>query len=115
MNNRELDTIIEKSFSTEPRFFLSDDFAQKITTTAILRQQWKTDLYEYLYLIGIVVFLLTIVAGTYYLANKEFLLQIYSMVRQNIFQVVFIAFLMNFVLFADRVLLRMLFTKWNRV
>jgi len=115
MNNKELETIIEKSFRVEPGFFLPVDFAQKVTTNTIRRQQWKTDLYEYIYLTGIVVFLLSIIAGTYYLVNREFLLRIYSIVRQNIFQVVFIAFLMNFILFADRVLLRLLFSRWKRI
>ena len=115
MNNIELDKIVERSFRNEPVFFLPDDFAQKVTTTAIRRQQWKADLFEYLYLTGIVVFLLAIVSGTYYWVNKDLLLQIFSMVRENMLQVVFIVFLLNFILFADRVLLRLLFSRWNRI
>ena len=114
MNNKELDTLIEKSFRNEPEFFLPEDFAKKITVTIVRRQQWKTDLYEYLNLTGIVVFLLAIVSGTYYWVNKEFLLQMVSFFRENMFQVVFIAFLLNFILLADRVLLRLLFSRWNR-
>jgi len=114
MNNIELDKIIERSFRDEPDFFLPDDFAQKVTSTAIQHQQWKSDLFEYLYLTGIVVFLLAIVSGTYYWINKEILLKLLSMVRDNMLQIVFIAFLLNFILFADRVLLRLLFSRWKR-
>ena len=57
MNNIELDKIIERSFRKEPAFFLPDDFAQKVTAFAIRRQQWKTDLFEYLYITGIILFL----------------------------------------------------------
>jgi len=115
MNNIELDKIIERSFSIEPGYFLPDGFAQKVTAIVIQRQQWKTDMLEYLYLTGIVAFLFAIVSGTYYWVNKELLLQIFSIVRDNMLQFVFIAFLLNFILFADRVLLRLLFTRWNRI
>ncbi len=98
-----------------PLLTILEDFAQKITITAIRRQQWKTDLFEYLYLTGIIVFLLAIVSGTYYWVDKELLLQMVSIFKENMLQVVFIAFLLNFILFADRVLLRLLFSRWNRI
>ena len=114
MNKTELDHIIEKSFRTEPDFHLPADFAQKVTFTIVRREQWKTDLYEYLYLTAVIVFLLAIVSGTYYLVNKEFLLKVFSFVSGNALQVILIAVTLNFILFADRVLLRLLFSRWNR-
>ncbi len=114
MKDKELDQIIEKSFSDLPDFHLSADFAQRVTRTIVQRGQWKTDLIEYLSITGILVFLLTIASGTYYLVNKELLLQIFTFVSQNVVPVILIVFLLNFILFTDRVLLRLLFSRWNR-
>jgi hypothetical protein len=114
MKTKELEKIIEKSFRTEPEFHLNPGFAQKMTNQIIRREQWKSDLNEYFSLTGILVFLLTIVSGTYYLVNKDFLLKTYAFVADNIVPVILVILLLNFILFADKVLLRLLFSKWNR-
>lgn len=109
MSNNELDQIIEKSVSAEPDFQLPTDFASKVAFRVVRREQWKTDLMEYLSLTGILAFLLAIVSGTYYWVNKEFVLRIFNTISENLIPVILIAFLINFILFADRVLLRLLF------
>ncbi len=109
MKNEELDKIIEKSFGSEPRFKLSVDFAQKVTLAVGRREQWKSDLNEYLLLTAILLSLLSAVFGLYYYVDKEFVMRIFAFASGNIIQVVFSLFLLNFVLFADRVLLRLLF------
>ena len=109
MRNEELDTIIEKSFRSEPDFHLSVDFAQKVSNTIVRREQWKNDLYEYLYLTGVIVLLLSVVGGLYYYIDKEFVLKFFSFLSGNVIQVILVVFLLNFILFADRVLLRLLF------
>jgi len=114
MNNNELDQMIGKSVGTEPDFQLSADFASKVVSRIVRREQWKTDLMEYLYLTGILVFLLAIVSGTYYWVNKEFVMRVFNTISENLIPVILIAFLVNFILFADRVLLRLLFSRWNR-
>jgi len=114
MRNEELDNILEKSFATEPNFQLSADFAQKVTLKVVRRAQWKTDLYEYFYLSLAFLALLAVVSGFYYYIDKEFVLKFLIFVSGNIFQVVSILFIMNFILFADRVLLRLLFNRWSR-
>ncbi|HZL11362.1 MAG TPA: hypothetical protein VFC65_15350 [Prolixibacteraceae bacterium] len=113
MRNEELDQIIEKSFRSEPDFQLPADFAQKVTFSLIRREQWKTDLYEYLYLSAVLFALLAVVSGFYYFVDKEFVLQIFAFVSGNIIQIIFLAFILNFILFADRVLLRLLFNRWK--
>ena len=113
MRNEELDTIIEKSFRTEPNFHLPVDFAQKVTFSVIRREQWKNDLFEYLYLTGVIVLLLSAVGGLYYYIDKEFILKFFSYLSGNIIQVILVVFLLNFILFADRVLLRLLFSRWK--
>ena len=113
MKNKELDQLIEQSFGYEPDFQLPDNFARQVTAELKRRSQWKNNLIEYLFLIGFSSFLLTIVAGTYYLVNKEILIQILNFASQNIPSVIFVLVLLNFILFADRVLLPILFNSQN--
>ena len=114
MKNKELEKILDKSLGSEPEFLLTPDFARKMTNQIIRREQWKSDLIEYLSVSGILVFLLTIVCGTYYLVNKELLLKTYAIVAENVVPVILVILLLNFILFADKVLLRLLFSKWSK-
>lgn len=113
MNNEELDQIIEKSLKTEPEFRLSANFAQKVTFSLVRREQWKTDLHEYLYLVGVLFSLLAVVSCFYYFVDREFVLKAFAFVSENIIQVVLTVFLLNFIFFADKVLLRLLFSRWR--
>ena len=113
MENKELESIIEKSLRTEPDFYLSVDFAQKVSNTIVRRKQWKSDFYEYLYLTGVIVLLLSVVSGLYYYIEKEFVMTFVSILSGNIIQAILVVFLLNFILFADRVLLPLLFSCWN--
>ena len=114
MKNEELDHIIEKSFRAEPDFHLPVNFAKKLTFSVMRREQWKTDLREYLYLTTILILLLAVASGTYYLIDKDIVIRIFSFITQNTLSVAFIVFILNFILFADRVLLRLLYNRWNR-
>jgi len=113
MNNEELDKIIEKSFRTKPDYHLSADFAQKVTRSVVQREQWKNDLYEYLYLTAVLVSLISVAAGLYYYIDKELVVRVFSFMSGNIIQVISAVFILNFILFADRVLLRLLFSRWK--
>jgi len=114
MRNEELDQMVEKSFRKEPDFYLPPNFAQKVTFSLVRREQWKTDLHEYLYLTGVLFSLLAVVSGFYYFVDKEFVLKTITFVSENILPVTLILFLLNFIFFADKVLLRLLFSRWNR-
>ena len=114
MNKEELDQIIEKSFRTEFDFQLPVDFAQKVTAHVIRREQWKTDLREYLYLTGILLSLLAVVAGFYYFIDKAFVFKVIAFISQNLIPVISIVFILNFIFFTDRVLLRLLFNRWSK-
>lgn len=114
MKNEELDHMIEKSFRTEPGFQLSTDFAQKVVFTVVRREQWKTDLREYLYLIGVVLSLFAMVSGFYYFVDKEFVLKAFNFLSSNLIPVISIVFILNFIFFADKVLLRLLFSRWSK-
>jgi len=114
MKTEELDQIIEKSLKTEPEFRLSANFAQKVVFKVVRRERWMTDLKEYLYLVGVLLSLLVLVSGFYYFVDKEFVLQALAFLAENTVPVILIVFLLNFILFADKVLLRLLFDRWTR-
>jgi len=114
MKNEELDQVIDKSFRTEIDFQLPVDFAQKVTVQIVRREQWKTDLREYLYILGVLLSLLAIVMGFYYFVDKEFILQMFAFISGNLIPVISIVFILNFIFFADKVLLRLLFSRWSK-
>jgi len=114
MKNEELDQIIEKSFRAETEFQLPANFAQKMAFNVARREQWKTDLREYLYLTGVLLLLIAVVSGFYYFVDKAFVLQAFTLLSQNLIPVVLIVFLLNFIWFTDRVLLRLLFRSLPR-
>lgn len=114
MRHEELDQIIDKSLKAEPQFKLSADFAQKVVMTVVRRRQWKADLREYLSISAVLLSLFALVLGFYYFVNKDIVLQAFRFVTENTIPVVLIAFLLNFIFFADRVLLRFLFNRWSK-
>ena len=113
MRNEALDKLLDVSFRTEPGYQLSSDFAQSVTNAVVKREQWKTDLSDYFYLMACLVLLLVVATGIYYLADKELLVRIAAFVKSNIIPVVFMGFILSFILLADRVLLRLLFNRWK--
>ncbi len=114
MKDEELDYIIEESYRTEPDFRLPADFARRLTLSVTRREQWKTDFREYLYLTTILISLLAVATVTYYLIDKDIVIRFFSFITQNAVTAVFIVFILNFILFADRVLLCLLFNRWKR-
>jgi len=114
MTKEELDQIIEKSFRTESGFHLPVDFAQKVTSRVIRREQWKTDLREYLFMTGVLLSLLAVVLGFYYFVDRAFVLKAAAFLSENAISVVSIVFILNFIFFADKVLLRLLFSRWSK-
>ncbi len=113
MNNQELDRIIEKGFSSDPGFSLSVDFAQRLTLKVIGREQWKNDLREYFLLSSVVVALVLVVAGFYYFVNEDFVLKAIDFLSTNLIPVISVLFLLNFIFFADKVILRHVFRRWS--
>lgn len=113
MNKENLDQILEKSLSFDPGFSLSVDFANKVTQTIVSREQWKIDLREYLLFSGVVIGLVALVGGFYYFVDQNFMLNVFSYLKENWLSVATVVLLLNFIFFADKVLLRLLFSRWN--
>lgn len=115
MRNEELDHIIHKSFRADPEFQLPADFALKVTFSVTRREQWKNDLSEYVALTAVLLILGLAVAGLYYYIDKALVTNFLSFVSGNMMPFVFAVFILNFILFADRVLLRWLFSRWSKI
>ena len=113
MRKDELTEILDRSLSGKPDFRLPVDFAQKVTTSIVRRERWKTDLQDYFFLTAILVGLIAAASGIYYLLDKEFLIRTLNFFESNGVPVAFLIFILNFVLFADKVLLRLLFSRWK--
>jgi len=111
MNKDNLDYIIEKSFRSEPEFHLSIDFAQKVTSTIVRREQWKSDVLEYLIISAVLFSLVVLVVLFYYFIDKEFISKLLFFIAGNAIPVISVGLILNFILFADRVLLRLLFRR----
>ena len=113
MKNDRLIEMIEKSVGAEPNYQLPADFARRVTTAVVRREQWKTDLQEYFYLAAIVITILGAASGIYYLMDKELLIRIMNLFSSNWVSVTFVILTLNFILFADKVILRLLFSRWK--
>ena len=115
MTNEELDTIIEESMKTINDFHLSEGFSKKVTLAAVSNGQWRSDLLEYFYLTIVIISLLSVAAGLYYYFDKIFVVRLLSIVSQEFPQFVLSVLLLNFILFADKVILPFLFNRWKRI
>lgn len=80
----------------------------------IRRQQWKTDIREYLSVLAIVVFLLAIAGGTYYYANKVIFMKIIEFTSQNLIPIVLIVFILNFVFLHRPCSSSLMFNRWSK-
>jgi hypothetical protein len=109
MKNSELTDIVEKAFTAEPNFRLPEDFAQRVTADVVRREQWKSDLQEYFYLLAVVVGLMAAASASYYFLDKELLSVTLNFLQSHLVPAVFIFLIINFILLADKVLLRLLF------
>jgi hypothetical protein len=114
MKNEELDIILERSLKASEGFHLPEDFARKVTVAVVRQEQWKNDLKEYFVILGIIVSLLAVAGGLYYYLNKGIVGSLTTFVTGNLIQVIGVAFILNFILLADRVLLPLLFNRWSR-
>lgn len=113
MNNEQLDHILEKSLASEPGFKLPADFDSKLTQAVVRREQWKVDLREYFLYSTVILAFAVIVGAFYFFINPNFIYWAWGFVTRNWVPVVASIFLLNFIFFTDKVLLRLLFSRWK--
>jgi hypothetical protein len=115
MKNKELDALIDQSLKNEPGYGLPADFAFRITGVINRRRLWKADFREYLSIISVIVALLIIAGITYYYVNQAAFLKMLEFTMQNLIPSILFILILNFVFFADRVLLPFLFNRWSKL
>lgn len=113
MNDEKIDQIVSSSLKAEPDFFLSPDFAERVSLRISRQEQWKSDLYDYFYVLALLVSIFAFVLGLFYYIEKEVLIKFFSFVSTHSLPVLMIGFIVNFVWFTDKVLLRFLFSRWK--
>jgi hypothetical protein len=109
MKNSELAEIVERSFTAEPNFRLPEDFAQRVTADVVRRKQWKGDLQEYFYLMAVLIVLMAAASLSYFFLDKDLLIKILNFLQSHIVPIAYIFLIINFILLADKVLLRLMF------
>lgn len=114
MENKELEYLVDRSLKAEPAYKLPADFALKLSRVIVRRRQWRTDLREYFSIVVVVVGLLSVAGGIYYLANKAVFAKMIGFVSGNLIPLALIVLTLNFVFFADRVLLPLMFNRWSK-
>lgn len=114
MKTDELNELLERSLKAEPGYVLPADFAKKVTASLVRKEQWKSDLYDYFFLVACLLMILVTVAGIYYFADKQFFVRTLTFLKNNYIPVLFFLLILNFILLADRVLLRLLFSRFQK-
>ncbi len=113
MDSERFDRIIEHSLKLEPGFSLSANFASSVTRAVVRREQWKIDLREYLLYSGVIAALVALVSGFYFFIDQNNVTEVFGFLKEHWMSVTTIVLLLNFIFFADKVLLRLLFSRWN--
>jgi hypothetical protein len=106
----EFDKYITEALTEEPGFFLPADFADKMTEKIRRRHSLRESLKEYSVYAALFLGLAIFVCGFLLFINKDNLSQLQAFVTGNLTEIILLVFIANFILFADKVLLRILFT-----
>ena len=106
----EFDKFINEAFKEEPDFFLPANFANKLDERVTRRYSLTESLKEYSLYAALLAGLAIIVCGFLLFINKDNLPQLQNFITGHIIDIISLIFIANFVLFADKVLLRILFT-----
>ena len=59
------------------------------------------------------IILIAAASGVYYLLDKELVIRLVKFFQSNISPLIFMIIILNFILLADKVLLRLLFSRWK--
>ena len=115
MKNDGYDELVDRAIREKPDYFLQANFADRLTRRWEARESRKNDLMEYFSILGIVVLVLLIPGVVFFLINEDFILTVKDLLSMHGSQIFLLFFVLNFVFFADRVLLPWLFRLRNQV
>ena len=102
----EVDDLLDEALKTDPEFQLSDNFADVLAEKMGRRFAWEQYIREFLIYLGTILGLLTVPVAIQFILFDAKLQEWLQLVDNNISLVTGVMFLVLFVLFADRVLLR---------
>lgn len=106
----EFDKYVTEALKEEPDFFLPVNFADKITDKIRRNHSFRESLKEYSVYTALFLGLAIFVCGFLLFINKDNLSSLQAFVSGNLTEIILLVFIANFILFADKVLLRILFT-----
>jgi hypothetical protein len=102
----DTEKLLDEALKTEPEFMLSDNFANLLVEKIERKFAWEQYLREFLIYLGTILGLLAVPVAIQFILFDAKLQEWLLLVTNNISLVVGVMFLLVFVLFADRVLLR---------
>jgi len=102
----ESDELLDEALKTDPQFVLSDNFADVLAEKMGRRFVWEQYIKEFLIYLAAIVGLVGVTAGIQFVWFDASWREWLQLLTNNISMVGGIVFLVMFVLFADRVLLR---------
>lgn len=105
----DFDKLVTEAMKQEPTFNLPLNFADVVAEKGISKFGFKKNMNEYFFYAAIVAGLALFVAGFFYFISKENFQQITDFIANNLVSILSVLFIANFILFADKVLLRQLF------
>ncbi|MDX9883951.1 MAG: hypothetical protein RBS73_17970 [Prolixibacteraceae bacterium] len=106
----EFDKYITDAMKEEPGFFLSSGFADKLTEKVNRRYALRESLKEYSVYAAVFLSLAFIVFAFLLFINRDNLQYIQLYFSRYLTEIISLVFIANFILFTDKVILRILFT-----
>lgn len=100
------DSWMDNLLKEDPGYQLSDDFVDKLITKIDAVESVKQSIYEFLMILGVILLILGTFFGIYYFFKKDDFVVLSSVLNNSYTPV--IAVIALFILFADKVLLRVL-------
>lgn len=110
----EFDKYIDGALKEEPGFFLSSGFADKMAEKISREYALHESLKEYSVYAALFLGLAILVGAFLFFINKNDFSQLQAFIANHLFEIISLVFVVNFILFADKVLLRLLFTLKQR-
>ncbi len=104
--NKTVEQLINQSLKAEPKYVLSFNFANKVILKVQKKQALKNYLKEFLLYFGVILGIVVIPFAIFYLFNSDIITDWVALVLSNITLIAGILFILVFILFADKVLLR---------
>ncbi len=106
----EFDRYITEALKEEPDFFLPSDFTDKMTEKIRRKYTLRENLKEYSVYTVLFLGLAILVCAFLFYINKDTPLQLQTFITGHFAEIISLIFVANFILFADKVLLRLLFS-----